>query len=100
MHAAPVILKNRFGHEGDGLVISLGDIFTNVFVPHKLVGHFQQVRKLHIYFALAGGGNFMVMGFYDNADFAHFIYHFTTKIMIRVGWADREISPLKTGLVS
>ena len=39
VHAGAVVAEQRLGHEGDDLVVLLGDVLDDVLVDHHLVGH-------------------------------------------------------------
>ena len=67
VHAGSVVFKERFGHKGDGVAVTMGHIFQDVFKPHQLIGHLQQRLKTHVDFSLAGGGHLVMLGFDINA---------------------------------
>ena len=45
VHAGSVVLKNRLGHKRCRFAVPLGHVFDDVFIPHKLVGHFDSGAK-------------------------------------------------------
>jgi hypothetical protein len=96
VHAGAVVLEDGLGHEGDGFAVSSGDVLDDVLVPHQLVGHLKRGSELHVDFALTGGGDFVVMGFDDDADLAHLVDHLGSDVAEGVVGTDGEVSaPLK-----
>ena len=74
--------------------------FLQMYMPHELIGHFQQRLKLHVDLALSGRGHFVVMRFDDDADLAHLVDHLSAQVVIGVGGAHREVAALEARLVS
>lgn len=63
VHAASVVAKEWFGHEGGGVAQFARGGAYDVFVEHELVGHEEEWFEAHVDFALTGGGDFVVVDF-------------------------------------
>ncbi len=63
VHAAAVIAKQRFRHEGDCFPVLIGDIAHDVLVEHHVVGRFHEGVEALVDFALPAGRHLVVMAF-------------------------------------
>lgn len=100
VHAGAVVAVQGLGHEGDGLAVFLGYVLDDVLVHHQLVGHFHQRREFHIDFALAGGGDFVVMRFDVDAQTDQGRDHLGADILQSIDRRAGEIAFLKAGAVA
>ncbi len=100
VHAAAVVHEEWLGHEGGRLAVFLGDVLDDVFVFQDVVGHVDQRRKAHVDFALAAGGDLVVLGLDLQAALDHGEHHFGAQIVQRVGRRHREVTFLVTQLVT
>ena len=98
MHAAAVVLEDRLGHERDCLAATPRYVLADVLVPHELIGHLQQRRIVHVDLALPRGGHLVMVRFDNDADLAHLVDHFSAKIVVGVGRADRKVPAFEAGL--
>ena len=100
VHAGAVIGEQRLGHEGDGFVVLLGDVLDDVLVDHDLIAHADQFVELHIDFALAGSGDFVMLGFDIDAAIDHGLHHFVADVHQGVGRRHGEVAFLVADLVA
>src|ERR1019366_3197948 len=77
-----------------------GDVFADVFVHHHVVGHGHQGLVAHVDFALAAGGDFVVMGFDGDAQVDQLGNHFASDVLHRVHRRRGEISFFEANLVT
>ena len=61
MHAGPVVLKQRLGHEGDRVASRLGDVLDDVLERHEVVGGLQQGAEPEVDLCLTGGADLVVL---------------------------------------
>ena len=92
VHAAAVIAEQRLGHEGHALAVLIRDVADHVLVQHHVVGRFDQRVEALIDFALAGGGDFVVVALDIEADLDHRLDHFGAQVLIMIGGRHGEIS--------
>ena len=92
VHAGAVVAKDRLGHEGDGLAVLLGHALDDEFVLHHVVGGLQQRVEAQVDFALAGGGDFVVVALDVHAAGHHLHDHLRAQILEVIDAAGRGSS--------
>ena len=91
VHAAAVVFKDGFRHEGNGLFVPLSDVLCDVLVPQHLVAHLNERREAHIDLRLTGRCHFMVVSFDSDAHFHHLAHHLRAQVVIGIRRAYREV---------
>ena len=100
MHAAAVVLKERLGHEGDGLAVLVGDVLDDVLVEHHVVGRAHQRAEFEIDFCLAAGGDFVVMALHLEAAALHGHRHLGAQVLVMIGGRHREVAFFEARAIS
>ena len=100
MHAGAVILKQRLGHECDGVIVAIGHIFKHIFKPHELIRHLQQGFETHVDFGLSGGGHFMMLGLGLDPQIFQRQDHLGAQILKFIHGRNREITFLVARFVT
>ena len=92
VHAAAVVPKKRFGHQGDGLAMLAGHVLEHVFVEHHVVGGLDQRVEAEVDLRLARSGHFMVLALDLDAQLLHRQAHLGADVLLRVQGRDGEIA--------
>ena len=92
VHAAAVIAEQRLGHERHGLAVLIRHVADDVLVQHHVVGGLHQRVEALIDFALAAGGDFVMMALDVEAALDHGLHHLGAQILIMIGGRNREIA--------
>ena len=71
VHAAAVVAKERFGHEGGRLAMFARHVLHYVTIDHHGVGTAHERVKAIVNFRLAGRGDFMVLPLDFHAELLH-----------------------------
>src|SRR3979490_2220942 len=100
VHSRGVVLEQRFWYERRGQAVLAGGVLNHVFVDHQVVGHTGERGEAHVYFVLAAGRDFMVMGFDLDPQRLHRQHHFGAKILHAVGRGNRKVSLFRARLVA
>ena len=100
VHPAAIIADQRLGHEGDGLAIALGDVLDRVFQRLHFIGLAHQGIEQDADFALAGGGDFVVMHLNGMAHLLQRQTHRAANIVQRIHRRHREIAALDAGAMA
>ena len=100
MHAGAVVAEQRLGHERDGLVVLLGDVLDDVLVEAHLVAHLHELVEPQVDFALAGGGDFVVLGFDVEPALDHRDHHLVADVHQGIGRRHGEVAFLVAQLVA
>src|SRR5215831_18193056 len=100
MHAGAVITVEWLGHEGRAFVMALGYVAHRVFKNLQVVGGANQSGIAKVDFALAGGGDFMVMAFNLNAGLLQLVGDFGAKVLERVERREGDISFFVANMVA
>ncbi len=97
VHAAAVVADQRLGHEGGRLAVALGDVLDHVFQDLHFVGLAHQGVETDADFALAGGGDFVVMHFYPQTRLLQRQAHGGADVVQGIHRRHREITALDAG---
>ncbi len=81
VHARAVVLKDRFGHERDGLVVALGHLFDDVLVLQQVIPHRQQGIEPHVDLGLPGRANLVVLDLDVHANLLEGEQHFGADVL-------------------
>ena len=100
VHSRGVVLEQGFGHERRGHAVLAGSILHHVFINHQVVGHAGERGEAHVYFVLAAGRDFMVMGFDLDPQRLHRQHHFGAESLHAVGRGNRKIPLFRARLVA
>jgi hypothetical protein len=100
VHAGAVVAVERLGHEGDGLVVLLGDVLDDVLVDQELVGHPHEVGEPHVDLALPARGHLVVLGLDVDAAVDHRLHHLVADVHELVRGGHREVALLVPQLVA
>ena len=100
VHAGAGVAEDGFGHEGDGFAVLVGDVPDDVFVGHHVVGRFDEGVVALVDFALAGGGDFVVVALDDEAAGLHDLDHFGAEILVVIGRGDGEVAFFVAGAIA
>lgn len=92
MHAGAVVAVEGLGHEGGGFAEAGGDIFDHVFVFAEAVAHGEEGIEAEVDFALAAGGDLMVLGFDHETDVLHGGDHFVPEVHKGIHGGDGEVA--------
>src|ERR1700687_3213218 len=100
VHSRGVVLEQRFGHERRSHIVLAGGILDHVFVDHQVVSHAGERSEAHVYFVLAAGRDFMMMGFDLDPQRLHRQHHFGAESLHAVGRGNRKVSLFRARLVA
>ena len=100
VHAAPVIIEQRFRHKRYGFTMLSCGIFYYVLVFEHVVRHFNKRSEAHIDLRLAARCNFMVLAFNGDADVLKRQHHFASNILLTISRRDGKISFFVAGFVA
>ena len=93
VHAGPVVVLDRLGHEGRGLAVDMGDLLHDILVDLQIVGGFDERSEGHAQLVLSGG-DFVVMLVAGQAHLDHGRDHFAADIDCAVDRGHGEIPAL------
>src|SRR5258705_12539323 len=100
VHSRGVVLEQRFGHERRSHFVLAGGILDHVLVDHQVVSHAGERSEAHVYFVLAAGRYFMVMGFNLDPERLHREHHFGAESLHAVGRGNRKVSLFRARLMA
>ena len=94
VHSRAIVADDRFRHEGGGLAIFGGGVVHGVFQAHQPVGALDERGELGADFVLAGGCDFVVMHFHENAHLLQRHRDCRSDVLQRIDWRNREVTAL------
>ena len=100
VHAGAIVLEDGLGHEGCYFIMLAADVLDDVFEPHHLVAHLEQVLVFHIDFALPGGGNLVVVDFDLKSGSLHGFNDLGPEVLQGIVGRNGEIAFLVPGFIS
>ena len=100
MHAGTVVANDGLRHEGGGFTVLVSHVVDHVFLDLGPVTALGQRGELGADFALACGGDFMVVYFNRHAHFFQGQTHGAADVMQAVDRRDREIAALDARTVA
>ncbi len=68
VHAGAVVHVEGLGHEGGDFAVACGGLFGGVFVVDEFVSHAEEMVVAEVDFALASGGDFVMVAFNFDAE--------------------------------
>ena len=99
VHAVAVVADDRLRHEGDGLAVGVRDVVHRVLQHLHFVGLAHQRVGVDADFALAGGGDFVVVHFDLHAQLFERQAHGRAQVLERIDRRHREVAALHAGTV-
>ncbi|MBA7589415.1 hypothetical protein ES708_31500 [subsurface metagenome] len=100
VHAAAVVVENRFGHESNRLVVPASGVLDHVLVLKQLVRHGHQARKAHVDLSLTSRGCLMVLRLDFDSDTFENQHHLGAQILLAVRRRNRKVPFFVPGLVA
>src|SRR4029079_614102 len=78
--------------ERNRLAVLIGRVADHVLVQHHVIGRFTEGIKALIDFALAGGGDFVMVALDVEPDFSHGLDHLGAQILVMIGGRNRKVA--------
>ena len=100
VHARSVVLKNRFGHQRDRLVVPPRHLFDDVFVFEQVVPHLQQGIEPHVDLGLSRRPDLVMLHLDLHADLFEREQHLRADVLELVHRRNREVALFEARLVA
>jgi hypothetical protein len=100
VHARAVVADQRLRHEGGGLAVACGDVVHGVLQDLHLVGLLDEAAGTDADFALAAGGDFVVVHLDDETELFAGAAHRVADVLIGIDRRHREVTALDAGTMT